>query len=64
MQSYFNEINYSYKIKSQEDITEWGKIVRKFYEEYAVPFFEKYNSVDAIDKLLNEKPTEKSNLFG
>lgn len=59
MQSYFNEINYRYKIKTQEDIFEWGKIVRKFYEEYAVPFFEKYNSVDAIDKLLNENPTEK-----
>ena len=59
MQSYFNEINYRYKIKIQEDIIEWGKIVRKFYEEYAVPFFEKYNTIDAIDKLLNDKPTEK-----
>lgn len=57
--SYFNEINYRYKIKSQDDIIEWGKIVKKFYEEYAVPFFEKYNSIDAIDKLLNENPTEK-----
>ena len=47
------------KIKTEEDIKEWGKIVRKFYEEYAVPFFEKYNTVDAIDKLLNENPTEK-----
>jgi len=56
---YFNELNYRYKIKTQEDIKEWGKIVRKFYEEYAVQFFEKYNSVDAIDKLLNENPTEK-----
>ena len=46
--SYFNEINYRYKIKSEEDIKEWGKIVRKFYEEYAVPFFEKYNTVNAI----------------
>ncbi|SOE20420.1 hypothetical protein SAMN06298216_0913 [Spirosomataceae bacterium TFI 002] len=59
MATYFNEINYRYKIKSQEDIIEWGKIVRKFYEEYAVPFFEKYNSLDAIDKLLNDHPTEK-----
>lgn len=57
--NYFNELNYRYKIQTQEDIIEWGKIVRKFYEEYAVPFFEKYNSVDAIDKLLNENPTEK-----
>lgn len=56
---YFNENNYRYKIKTQNDILEWGKIVRKFYEEYAVPFFEKYNSVDAIDKLLNENPAEK-----
>lgn len=57
--TYFNELNYRFKIKTQDDIIEWGKIVRKFYEEYAVPFFEKYNSVDAIDKLLNENPTEK-----
>ncbi|MFQ3577075.1 MAG: hypothetical protein SNJ77_11635 [Cytophagales bacterium] len=57
--TYFNEINYRYKIKTQEDIIEWGKIVRKFYEEYAVPFFEKYNTIDSIDKLLNENPTEK-----
>lgn len=56
---YFNEINYNFKIQTHEDIKEWGKIVRKFYEEYAVPFFEKYNSIDAIDKLLNENPTEK-----
>ncbi|WP_281323903.1 hypothetical protein [Flavobacterium sp. IMCC34518] len=56
---YFGETNYNYKIKTQEDIVEWGKIVTKFYQEYAVPFFEKYNSVDAIDKLLNENPAEK-----
>jgi hypothetical protein len=56
---YFNELNYRYEIKTLEDIKEWGKIVRKFYEEYAVPFFEKYNSVDTIDKLLNDNPTEK-----
>ena len=59
MATYFNEINYRYKIKTQDDIIEWGKIVRKFYEEYAVPFFEKYNTVDAIDKLLNDNPSEK-----
>jgi hypothetical protein len=56
---YFNELNYRFKIKTQEDIIEWGKIARKFYEEYAVPFFEKYNTIEAIDKLLNEHPTEK-----
>ncbi len=57
--SYFNELNYSYKITTQEDIIEWGKIVKKFYEEYVVPFFEKYNTLDSIDKLLNDHPTEK-----
>jgi hypothetical protein len=57
--TYFNELNYRYKIKTQEDIKEWGKIVSKFYDEYAVPFFEKFNSVNAIDKLLNENPSEK-----
>lgn len=59
MQTYFNDVNYRYKIKNIEDIKSWGKIVRKFYEEYAVPFFEKYNSVDAIDKLLNENPATR-----
>lgn len=55
----FNELNYRYKIQTLEDIKEWGKIVRKFYEEYAVPFFEKYNTVDSVDKLLNENPSQK-----
>jgi len=59
LDNYFDELNYRYIIKTSEDIKEWGKIVRKFYEEYAVLFFEKYNSIDAIDKLLNEKPSEK-----
>jgi hypothetical protein len=57
--TYFDELNYRYKIKTEEDIKEWGKILRKFYQEYAVPFFEKYNSIAAIDKLLNDTPTEK-----
>lgn len=57
--SYFNETNYRFTIKSQDDIIEWGKIVRKFYSEYAVPFFQNYNTVNDIDKLLNENPSEK-----
>ncbi len=56
---YFGEVNYNYKIRTQEDIIAWGKIVKKFYEEYVVPFFEKYNTLDSIDKLLNDHPTEK-----
>ena len=56
---YFNELNYRYHIKTIEDIKEWGKIVRKFYNEYALLFFEKYNSVETIDKLLNDNPSEK-----
>jgi hypothetical protein len=57
--TYFKELNYRFKIKTQDDIIEWGKIVRKFYAEYAIHFFEKYNSLDSIDRLLNEKPSEK-----
>lgn len=57
--TYFNDINYRYKIKNEEDVKAWGEIVRMFYTEYAVPFFEKYNSIDTIDKLLNENPNEK-----
>lgn len=57
--NYFKELNYRFKITTEDDIKEWGEIVKKFYEEYAVPFFVKYKTVDAIDKLLNENPTEK-----
>jgi hypothetical protein len=56
---YFKDINYRFKIASLNDVKEWSTIAKKFYHEFAVPFFEKYKSVDAIDKLLNEKPSEK-----
>lgn len=56
---YFKDINYRFKITSLNDVKEWSTIAKKFYHEFAIPFFEKYNSVDAIDKLLNEKPSEK-----
>lgn len=56
---YFKDINYRFKIASLNDVKEWSTIAKKFYNEFAVPFFEKYKSVDAIDKLLNEKPSEK-----
>jgi hypothetical protein len=58
-QSYFNEINYRYHIKTIEDIKKWGQIIRNIYENFAVPFFENYHSIPAIDKLLNEDPTKK-----
>ena len=51
---YFKDINYRFKIASLNDVKEWSTIAKKFYNEFAVPFFEKYKSVDAIDKLLNE----------
>ena len=57
--NYFNEINYRYRINTIKDVEEWGKIVRKFYGEYAVPFFNKYNTVSAIDGLFNDNPKEK-----
>lgn len=56
---YFKDINYRFKIASLNDVKEWSTIAKKFYNEFAVPFFEKYKSVDAIDKLLNEKPSKK-----
>jgi len=60
MSEYFNKSNYSYRIKTIGDIKEWGKIVKKFYEEYVVLFYERYNTINAIDKLLNDKPTERT----
>lgn len=56
---YFNEINYRYKIRSEEDVRAWGNIIKKFYKDYAIPFIEKFNSIEAIDKLLNEYLSEK-----
>ncbi len=55
---YFNEINYSFNITTDEDVAEWGVIVRKYFYEYLSPFFEKYNSIASIDILFNEYPTE------
>ncbi|MBN1924978.1 MAG: hypothetical protein JW798_04015 [Prolixibacteraceae bacterium] len=59
MADYFNVVNYNYHIKTQHDIELWMQIVKRFYNEYAVPFFEKYNSVSAIDKLLNDDPSKR-----
>lgn len=56
---YFQEINYQFKIKNIADIKQWIQLVEKYYIEHLLPFFENYNNVDAIDKLLNENPTEK-----
>lgn len=56
---YFKDINFRFKITKLEDIKEWARIGKDFYEEFAFPFFEKFNSVDTIDKLLNSEPTEK-----
>lgn len=57
--NYFNDIHYRFQIEDSDDIQRWGEIVKQFYYEYAIPFFEQYNTVAAIDKLFNETPTEK-----
>ncbi len=59
---YFEVVNYRYNVQSIENIIEWGKIVRDFYSKYAVNLFEKYNSIKAIDELLNSNPKEKVKL--
>jgi len=56
---YFKEINYRYKIKTIEDVKAWGIIIRKFYEESIMSFFVRFDSVNALDKLVNTDPTEK-----
>ena len=57
--NYFNEVNYRYKIKTENDIKEWMDIVQKFFTEFAQPFFEKYKTVADIDKLFNTNPKER-----
>jgi hypothetical protein len=59
---YTGILNYRFTIKCIEDIKEWSNIVNDFYSKYAIVFFEKYNSVKAIDELLNSKPTEEVKL--
>lgn len=56
---YFKDQNYRYHIKSLENIKEWIIISQTFYDEFAVPFFEKFITIDSIDKLLNNHPGEK-----
>lgn len=56
---YFQDINYRFKIKSQTNIIEWLAIVKEFYTNFALSFFERNNSVDSIDKLLNDQPNKK-----
>ena len=57
--NYFNKINYRFNIKTKDDIKEWKEIIQKFYKEFAHPFFEKYQTVADIDKLLNTNPEER-----
>jgi len=57
--NYFNEVNYRYKIKTENDIKEWMDIVQKFFTEFAQPFFKKYQTVADIDFLLNTNPKER-----
>lgn len=56
---YFKDINYRFKIKTVDDIQDWMVIVKDFYFQFALPFFERNNSINDIDQLLNEHPTEK-----
>lgn len=56
---YFQDINYRFVIKSDDDISEWMKIVSDFYSKVAEPFYTKYNSVADIDILLNSNPSKR-----
>ena len=56
---YFADINYRFKIIKNDDISEWMKIVKKFYQDFALPFFKCNNTTEELDKLLNNTPTEK-----
>src|SRR6218665_269758 len=56
---YFQELNYQFKIQNTADIKQWMQLFEKYYTEHLLPFFNMYNTVEAIDKLLNENPTER-----
>lgn len=56
---YFKDLNYRFLISNESDLAAWIKIIERFYYDYILPFSEKYGSVPAIDKLINDNPTEK-----
>lgn len=51
---YFGNINYSYEIKSQNDIEKWIKLVEKFYYECAISIIEKFEGLESLEMYLNE----------
>lgn len=54
--TYFGNINYSYEIKSQNDIEKWIKLVEKFYYECAKSIIEKFEGLESLEMYLNEDP--------
>jgi hypothetical protein len=55
---YLGVVNYSFEIRNEADITEWMKLAAKFINEFALQFFEKYNSINELDLLFNEEPSK------
>ncbi|MGV4439634.1 hypothetical protein ACQ1PL_09075 [Ornithobacterium rhinotracheale] len=56
---YFQDINYRFVIKTDDDIAEWMKIVTDFYSKVAEPFYNKFSTVADIDILLNSDPSKR-----
>lgn len=55
----FKDINYRFKIESDEDIREWIDIFSKFFTECAQPFFNRYQTTADVDVLLNSNSKER-----
>lgn len=56
---YLGVVNYDFTIINDSDINEWMKLVSKFINEFALDFFERYNSLNELDILFNTDPTKK-----
>lgn len=52
--------NISYKVENDEDIEILKKVIPERFEEYILPYFSSYSSIEQVDKLLNENPRELS----
>lgn len=50
----------SYLIETTADLDLLKKVFPKRFEEYVLPYFNSYSSIDKVDRLLNEYPREIS----
>jgi hypothetical protein len=51
---------HQYQLRSSSDVRDVVAAVKRDFEGTALPYFDSYSSTEAVDKLLNDDPEEKS----